>query len=213
MVEPETTTTESSEISQAELLNMSLDQARIPKLYRDSSWENFDPGAIESIPNSSIRKKIDERLIALRTWRGDDTDKTIAFLTGGPGRGKTHLAAATLRRFILAGRRGALFIVVGEWLQAMKDGFSTGGSAGVMNQAKGAKLLALDDIGSEMATDWVRDALYTLINYRINNLKPTIVTSNLRPSEIAQTYHERLASRLASGLVVDLSVLTDQRIT
>jgi len=210
-------TTENSDleygITQEELLGMRLDRARIPKLYRESSWDSFDMSSVKEIVNADTRVKIIERLAALRSWRGDEGESSIAFITGRPGSGKTHLTVATLRRYIESGRKGALFVTVTEWLQDMKNGFSDGTSAGVMRMVKNANLLAFDDIGSEMATDWVRDSVYQVINYRLNDMKPTIVTSNLRPSEIAESYHERLASRLASGLVIDLAYLPDRRIT
>jgi DNA replication protein DnaC len=209
-------TTENSDlgfgVTEEELLGMRLDRARIPKLYREASWDTFMWDRIYEMPTADIREKLIERLGILRNWRGDVDQSSIAFLTGRPGTGKTFLAVATLRRYIESGRRGALFITVSEWLQAMKDSFATGMTAGIMNQAKVANLLAFDDVGSEMATDWVRDAVYQVINHRLNEMKPTIVTSNLRPSEIAESYHTRLASRLASGLVIDLSPLPDMRI-
>jgi DNA replication protein DnaC len=209
-------TTENSDlgygVSEEDIFGMRLDRARIPKLYRGSSWDNFDMSSVKGIVKADTRVKIIERLAALKSWRGDEGESSIAFITGRPGSGKTHLAVATLRRYIESGRRGSLFMTVTEWLQDMKNGFSDGTSAGVMRMAKNATLLAFDDIGSEMATDWVRDSVYQVINYRLNDMKPTIVTSNLRPSEIAESYHERLASRLASGLVIDLAYLPDRRI-
>ena len=209
-------TTENSDlgfgVTAEELLGMRLDRARIPKLYRDATWDNFDLKAVYAIPINDPREKLIERLFILKKWRGDTDSSSIAFITGRPGSGKTHLAVATLRRYIESGRKGALFVSVSEWLQDMKDGFTSGTSSGVMRQVKGAGLLVFDDIGSEMATDWVRDAVYQVINHRLNEMKPTVVTSNLKPSEIANSYHDRLASRLASGLVIDLTHLPDRRI-
>ncbi len=208
--------TESSDLAHGvtpeELFGMRLDRARIPKLYRRASWESFSMDRIHEISSRDSREKLIERLGILREWHGDTDESSMAFLTGRPGSGKTHLAVATLRRYIQSGRKGALFVTVAEWLQEMKDSFATGSSARVMASVKSARLLAFDDIGSEMATDWVREAIYQVINYRLNELLPTIVTSNLRPSEIADQYHDRLASRLASGLVIDLSMVRDQRI-
>lgn len=193
-----------------DMLVMALDRAHVPPLYRKSSWSSFRYDSHE-LSKTKGGSNLLSKLGLLESWNGSEDD-TICFLTGKPGTGKTHLAAATIRRYIDAGKKGGLFIVTGEFLQAIKRGFSTGGADGVVRQAKEATLLVLDDVGSEMATDWVRDTLYTLVNYRMNHLKPTLVTSNLMPSEIAETYHARLASRLVSGLVLDMSFLPDRRI-
>jgi DNA replication protein DnaC len=63
-----------------------------------------------------------------------------------------------------------------------------------------------------MATDWVRDTMYMLVNYRLNHLKPTVITSNLLLGEIAETYHARLASRLAGEFAIDMNLLPDYRL-
>jgi chromosomal replication initiation ATPase DnaA len=213
-MEPEQTTTPSStddQFTEAEQLVFALDKARVPPLYRDATWDTFvvGRGPVQTSDKwPPLFKKLDELL----EWRGDETAITTAFLCGQPGCGKTHLAAATVHRWIAAGRPGALFIVVGELLASLRRGFNDGTAAGSLDQAKYAKLLVLDDIGSEMATDWVRDTLYMLINYRMNHLKPTLITSNLFLSEISQRYHARLASRLAGGLAIDMSLLKDHRV-
>lgn len=202
-------------VTEEDKLKLALDRANIPPLYADATWETWELTTQQHLVGASRGHgktnyaKLATRLNALKEWQGDPG---VVFLTGPPGCGKTHLAVATVQRWIRARKKGALFLVTGEFLSDMKAGFKTGANEGVMNQVKHAALLALDDVGSEMATDWVRDSLYMLINYRINHLRPTIVTSNLTPSEIAETYHSRLASRLVSGLVVDMSLLKDYRL-
>ena len=213
---PNTTTSSDPEdgtVSPEELLNMQLERAGIPKRYRGATWDsflfNFDqPTLVKTEPG----RKLSMRLERFGIWRGREDEGTLVFLTGKPGCGKTHLACATLRRWIVSGRPGALFIVAGEFLHQMKQGFKDGTSGGVMRRAEAAKLLVLDDLGSEMATDWVRDTMYMLVNYRLNHMKPTIVTSNLRLGEIAETYHARLASRLAGEFAIDMNILPDHRL-
>jgi DNA replication protein DnaC len=200
-----------SEVSKEEILNMQLEGAGIPKKYRRTSWDNFhfdQPAIVKTDPG----RKLSMRLERFEIWRGREDEGVLVFLTGRPGCGKTHLACATLRRWIESGRRDARFIVTGEFLSEMKQGFNDGTAAGVMRRAQSAKLLVLDDLGSEMATDWVRDTMYMLVNYRLNHLKPTVITSNLLLGEIAETYHARLASRLAGEFAIDMNLLPDYRL-
>ena len=58
-------------------------------------------------------------------------------------------------------------------------------------------LLILDDLGREKTTDWTRDVLYDLINYRYSHRLPTIFTTN----EDLGGYDEAIASRVMSGVV------------
>jgi len=43
-----------------------------------------------------------------------------------------------------------------------------------------AEVLALDELGATIPTDWVRDTLYQIINARYNDKKLTIFTTNFR---------------------------------
>ena len=196
--------------SESSWKDLHLDKARVPLAFRGATWDTFKlmRGRLENTDAGLILLALLDRL---KTWRGEDDEPSIVFLCGPPGSGKTHLAAATVHRWIDARRPGALFVLTGELLASLRRGFNDGTAAGNLDQAKFAKLLVLDDIGSEMATDWVRDTLYMLINYRMNWLHPTVITSNLYPSEISSRYHARLASRLAGGLAIDMRLLKDYR--
>lgn len=60
-----------------------------------------------------------------------------------------------------------------------------------------ARLLVLDDIGAEMATDWAYLTLYLIVDNRYNEMLPTIFTSNLSMETLARRFmDERLASRI-----------------
>lgn len=175
-----------------------LEQELIPKRYHGCTWETF-------------KGDLPDAVNALSVWQG--AGEPICCVTGPAGTGKTHMAVATILRWINARGYGARFIVVPIWLQQIRSGFHDGTSADLLHRAQSAKLLVLDDLGAELATDWVRDTVYSVINYRYNELLPTLVTTNLSLSEISSSYHDRLASRLASGLVVNTKTLPDRRIS
>jgi|TARA_Y100000034_G_scaffold47492_1_gene58474 DNA replication protein DnaC len=59
------------------------------------------------------------------------------------------------------------------------------------------QILILDDVGSEKASDWTIETLYYLINKRYEEKKPTIITSNLPLSELADKVGDRITSRIA----------------
>ena len=43
---------------------------------------------------------------------------------------------------------------------------------------RNASLLVLDDLGTENATPWATEKLFQIINYRYNQRRPTIITTN-----------------------------------
>lgn len=57
-------------------------------------------------------------------------------------------------------------------------------------------LVILDDFGSTGVTDWRKEVLFALIDVRYESKKPTIITTNLKKSEISNLYGQRTADRI-----------------
>lgn len=119
-------------------------------------------------------------------------------LKGNCGTGKTHLAAAILRETAEQGIPG-MFVVVPDLLAKMKASFSTkDGKAGeLIEAAKNAPLLVLDDLGAEDPKPWVVELVYVLINHRYEHMLPTIITTNYDGRKISEVFGTRVSSRLA----------------
>lgn len=61
----------------------------------------------------------------------------------------------------------------------------------------GADLVIFDDVGVEAPTTWVKNKLYTYINYRYNNKKSIIFTSNLTLTQLGAKIDDRVADRIS----------------
>jgi DNA replication protein DnaC len=60
-----------------------------------------------------------------------------------------------------------------------------------------ASLLVLDDLGTELTTDWAYFTLYLIVDNRYNNMLPTIFTSNFSLEQLVGKFvDERLVSRI-----------------
>ncbi len=57
-------------------------------------------------------------------------------------------------------------------------------------------LLHLDDVGAENRTDWALEQLYSIINTRYEEERSIVVTTNLKPDELADQIGPRTVSRL-----------------
>ena len=122
---------------------------------------------------------------------------TGLMLVGPYGCGKTHLAAAILYRCAELGVAG-MFVVVPELLARIRKSYRTGDGKAeeVIDAAKNAKLLILDDLGAEKASEWVKEQLYMLINYRYEHMLPIVITTNNSGAELDKELGRRTLSRL-----------------
>ena len=119
-------------------------------------------------------------------------------LTGDCGTGKTHLAVAILRETAEAGIPG-MFVVVPDLLAKMRASFNKAGA--LVEAAKNAPLLVLDDLGAEDPKAWVVELIYVLINHRYECMLPTVITTNYDGTKIGAVFGKRVQSRLAEMTV------------
>ncbi len=156
------------------------------------------------------------------TWEGEwlfGEQLDIALLHGPVGSGKSHLAVALCLEAIRSGMQpgvrkehsyspnsggktwwvgGALFRDIQDSMEALKPGHDD--AEDTLDILKSCRFLAFDDLGAERLTDWTLDRVSLIMRHRYNHMLPTVVTTNLSPSELNNT-DPRLASRLCSGLI------------
>lgn len=114
-------------------------------------------------------------------------------LQGGYGCGKTHLAAA-IANFAVSMGVPTLFITVPDLLDALRfswDSAETTFEERFM-EIRQAPLLILDDFGTQNTTEWAREKLFQIINYRYINQLPLVVTTNLPLEDIEPRIRSRL---------------------
>jgi DNA replication protein DnaC len=115
---------------------------------------------------------------------------------GGCGTGKTHLAASVARE---VGDRHlrAVFAEVPCLLDQLTEDYLSHESP-VLKESRWAvcDLLVLDDLGMEKLTEHRLERLTMVVNERTKFKRPTIVTSNYHPEELANKLPDRLLSRL-----------------
>jgi DNA replication protein DnaC len=114
-------------------------------------------------------------------------------LIGGYGCGKTHLAAAIANERVRQGHR-ALFVVVPDLLDHLRATYAPNSSVPYdrrLYEIRNARLLILDDLGTQSATPWAQEKLYQIFNHRYNARLPTVITA----TDDAKI-DERLKSRL-----------------
>lgn len=120
-------------------------------------------------------------------------EKKSLMLTGGVGIGKTHLASAIAQECMAHGMTVKFGNVV-DIFQSLKNAFSK--DSDILSEIKSVPMLVLDDLGQEMSTDWVKETVYSIINYRYEHILPTVITTNLSMQELQNRFGDATVSRL-----------------
>ena len=117
--------------------------------------------------------------------------------SGNTGLGKTFLSACIARTVADQGY-SVVYESAGHLFAALEKARF---EANDENRRAAAKynecdLLIVDDLGTELPGQFVTAALYSLINDRLLENRPTIISTNLNVEELARRYNPQIASRL-----------------
>lgn len=169
----------------------------IPERYKNVKWED-------------VPKKLQAYVSKMR-----ETRKGL-YIHGTVGSGKTHLMYAIGRHMEDQTTIGCVRVRVyncTELLQDIRhdfgaDPYSRKHTLENILEFKG--LLMIDDIGSEKLSDWVLETFYSIVNKRYEDMLPTVFTSNLALSELAERLGDRTVSRVVESCDV-FEVLGEDR--
>lgn len=149
----------------------------------------------------------DARTRAL-AWLDAPEERSGLLVKGPTGTGKTRLAAALARVFVVDGA-SVQFVTCGDLFARIRASFRDDADeteAALVESLKTVGLLVIDDLGNEgTVTPFVRSVLHRVLSARNGEFCPTIVTTNLKAAEIAGVYGDAIASRLSAWehLVID----------
>lgn len=147
---------------------------------------------------ASARTVMEKTLSTCRSYAAFFSLKSENLLfSGDTGLGKTFLSACISR--VVADRGFSVaYESAGHLFTNLEQAKFQGDEDARREAAKynACDLLILDDLGTEMPSQFVTAALYSLINDRLLAGKPTIISTNLNTEEFARRYSPQIASRL-----------------
>lgn len=127
-------------------------------------------------------------------------------LNGGRDRGKTHLAIAICRYWLAEGK-AARYVHVPLLLDELREGFDDKERdfEQRFSHFKNVPLLVMDDLGVQVPTLWANERLQALVDYRLINQLPLVVTVNKALDKLPGDDEGRMESRfkrMASSKIV-----------
>ena len=172
----------------------------------NESFDSFDLMLYDAspLPGSTVspRETMTHVFDAARRYAdGFSRGSKNLLMQGGTGLGKTYLSACIARAVAEKG-----FSVCYDSAASALDAFETrkfsrDSEAGIeadkrVKRMLGCDLMILDDLGTEMNSPVSVSALYSLINTRLVNALPTIISTNLSDEGIDRRYTPQISSRI-----------------
>ena len=157
--------------------------------------EKSNLGALLGMTFDSFMVDVPQRTAYQRARQFAETPDGWLVIMGGYGTGKTHLAAA-IGNYRMSLGEPALFMVVPDLLDHLRSAYAPESDLGydeLFEAVRQAPLLILDDLGTQISTQWAQEKLYQLFNHRYIFRLPTVFTTNSSLDEIGG----RLASRMS----------------
>jgi predicted phage replisome organizer len=142
-------------------------------------------------------------------------------LVGGVGSGKTFMVSSVVNEIIdfnfeRLTENHVRFVSVTDLMNQLRDFISNEWNyhfSETISTLQETDLLILDDLGAEKASDWTREKLFEIIDYRYSEGLPMLVTTNCTPDELKKKIGDRNFDRLREMCALVPVTSKSQRIT
>lgn len=172
----------------------------------EESFERFRleyyPDEIDEDLGVSPRRIMRATLQSCRQYAASFRPSSDSLLfSGATGLGKTFLSACIARQVADKGYSVVYQTAVDLFAdyEAAKFGNGDEDPQAITKKYTDCDLLIIDDLGTELTTQFTISALYTVIDARLRRQLATIVSTNLTPEALEDRYSPQIASRLCGS--------------
>lgn len=184
--------------------------AREARFNPDKYIHYFTPRIARDLHNLDI--KVNEKELSYVRQGGG------LYIVGATGCGKTLYAAAMMLESIRltfieqTPPSQHYFTTVPNLLDEIRQSYKDNTEHEILSKYYSNQFLVIDDLGIQKVTDWSLEKLYQIVNFRYENLSPTIFTSNLGGQRLAEMLGERIPSRIEQMCMVKKMEDVDKRL-
>ena len=176
--------------------------------FDDFSLEYYEKN---DVANISPYDKMKQNLDFCKNYVENFNENSLSLLfIGKTGLGKTYMSSC-IAKSLIEKNVNIVFGSIIDFLRRIENEHFGQEKGNTLEILLNADLVILDDLGSEFLTSFTEPVVYDIINSRINQRKPTIISTNLSFAELDEKYNERIVSRLTGCFVPIMFVGSDIR--
>jgi len=192
-------------IAEIEARVTACEKARLGRLLENSMLKRrFAEKTFENFLLYGAHRESQENVLSYTRGFAEDFARhrksgTWLLFVGNTGTGKGHLCAAIINRIVRSGY-SALFTKTPRLLREIKDTFNRDSEvtqSEILRRMTALDLLVIDEVGVQFGTDTERMILYEVLDLRYEEMRPVILTSNVRNLKaLEKLLGERIIDRL-----------------
>lgn len=167
--------------------------ARIPARFAEKSFADFH------VSNPAQQVALDAVVDYVDDFSKHRREGRCMLLLGKVGTGKTHLAISAANFLINECMVKAIYRTVGGIINDIRSTYndrSGESEAHIMREVTGADLLILDEVGATKQSEFELATLFSVINGRYEQCRPTVIISNLSAAELNDALGVRCVDRI-----------------
>lgn len=178
-------------------------QSKLSGILKQENFDNFNINYYSDITSGkgvSPRKNMQHiYLECIKYVKDFDSHNRNMLFIGRPGLGKTFLCHSIAKDLLQAGK-SVIYQSAPDLMDLVRkykfdfDNEEQGNEA--LNDIYKCDLLIIDDLGTELSTQFSGLVIYNILNKRLTESKKMIISTNLDVDEIIKNYSERITSRV-----------------
>jgi len=165
------------------------------------TFDSFVMGRSNTLAHAAARQVAEGR-------RGDPVMFNPLYIHAGVGLGKTHLLQAVTWAGNASGERKVLYLTVEKFMYGFVAALKTQTALAFKEALRGIDVLVIDDLQFLQGKSTQAEFCHTL-NALIDAGRQVVIAADRPPSDL-EALDDRVRSRLAGGLVVEMGVLGEE---
>lgn len=182
---------------------LNYEQSNLSSILNKENFELFRWEYYSNVPDESGRSPLKNMQhiykMCIDFVENFDEHDTNIFFIGNPGLGKTFLCNSIAKDLLDKGK-SVLYKTVPDLIDAMRkykfDFDNEESNIPYLNEIYNCDLLIMDDLGTELSTQFSNQVIYNILNKRIISSKKMVISTNLSLIDFQSTYSERIMSRI-----------------